>query len=115
MTQKAIEVSKNDNNSGLVQLQFTNGYILSMNVGRGGYNDNRNIPSPVFPEGDVVSRLSTDTAECAVFDPNGEWVTKEFFPNADDGDKSVAGWVEMVDLELAIVEIIQRPMRSENE
>ena len=85
----------------IFQMKFTNGYVLSMNMGMGGYNDNRNIRA--LPE-----TLENDRVECAVFDPEDKWVTKEFFPRAEDGKCSVVGWATMEDVQKAISEIIKK-------
>lgn len=83
----------------IVQLRFTNGYELSMNIGKGGYNDNRDSPT-----GDEVI---AERVECAVFDPDDAWVTQQFFPNAEDGRCSVMGWATMKDVEHAIKKIME--------
>ena len=88
------------------QMKFINGLVLSMNVGACGYNDNHNIYD--FNSGHV----ETDTVECAVWidDPNNqrnqEWITKEFFPNAEDGKCSVIGYASMEEFQDALIKIM---------
>jgi hypothetical protein len=101
-TQKAVGIIK-ENNFCVIQLKFTNGYVLSMNIGSGCYNDNRNLS--VFPP---VDKIETDSIECAVFDPQDKWVTRQFFTKAEEGgDTSVVGWATMKDVEQAMKQIME--------
>jgi len=97
------------------QLKFTNGYILSMNIGPGGYNDNRlGIGGIGLVASSRALEVETDTAEVAVFDPEDNWVTKKFFPEADNGFYSIAGWQTMGQVETAIKAILEIPKRDRN-
>jgi len=60
--------------------KFDNGFELSIVAGPGKYSspkDERNSPD------DFIS------FEVAIFDPQGNWATKDFVPDADD---DVIGW-----------------------
>lgn len=94
--QKSVGIVVSDNGFCCVQMKFTNGYILSMNIGRSGYNDNRDI----IIENKHYMRIETDAIECAVFNPKDEWVTPRFFPECADGQ--VAGWQTIEQVETAI-------------
>lgn len=96
----------NNHGNRCFQMTFTNGLTVSMNVGACGYNDNHN--SNNFS----ADHVETDTVEVAVIvdDPSsmrhGEWITKEFFPDAEDGVFSVVGYVGMAEFETALIKII---------
>lgn len=96
-----------DGNRRLTQIKFSNGYTLSMNIGYDGYNDNRHIP--LNPVQEVIE---SDTVECAVFDSNEKWVTRQFFPKAEQGELSVAGWATILDVENAIKSILAISQRE---
>jgi hypothetical protein len=98
-TQKAIGIIASEHGFCCVQMKFTNGYILSMNIGRSGYNDNRDIEV----KNKHYMRIETNRIECAVFDPEDNWVTARFFP---DGDEQVAGWQTMEQVENAMKRIM---------
>ena len=83
------------------RITFKNGYSLSMNIGAGGYNDNHNLR--MSPETETIE---SEKVECAVFAPNGDWVTQRFFPRAEDGNFSVVGYATIEDVENAIKEIM---------
>ena len=82
------------------QMTFTNGITVSMNVGACGYNDNHD--SLNFIERETKTR----TVEVAVWNKNNKWITKKFFPNADGGEVSVAGYVTMKEFQKALIKII---------
>lgn len=94
-----VRVIKDNTGVCIVQLVFTNGYELSMNIGKGGYNDNRDI--------NYRDEVEAERVECAVFDSDDAWVTQQFFPNAEDGECSVMGWATMKDVEQAITKILK--------
>jgi hypothetical protein len=96
-----------DGNRRLTHIKFSNGYTLSMNIGYSGYNDNRNIRQ--HPVHEIIE---SGTVECAVFDSNGEWVTRQFFPKAEQGELSVAGWATILDVENAIKSILAISQRE---
>jgi hypothetical protein len=100
--------NKNFTNHGnrCFQMKFTNGLVLSMNVGACGYNDNHD--SFDFNQ----DKVETDTVECAVWidipehPRNQEWITKTFFHGAEDGSTSVAAYVSMEEFQRALSEIM---------
>ena len=61
-------------------LKFDNGFELSIVAGPGKYSS---------PREDKDSPDDFSSFEIAVFDPQGNWATKEFFPDHDD---DVLGW-----------------------
>lgn len=81
----------------VMQMRFPNKYYLSINAGRTGYNDNRDVPTFMFKNGVV----RTNTVEVRLYNPEGKTVTKRFFKTTDD----VAGWVKIPDLIKAIEKI----------
>jgi hypothetical protein len=91
-------------------MHFTNGIVVSMNIGACGYNDNHNSSNFSAP------RVETDTVEIAVWidSPNhartGEWITKEFFPDAEEGGASVVGYVTMKEFEETLPRIINNQL-----
>ena len=60
--------------------KFDNGFELSIVAGPGKYSS---------PREDKDSPDDFSSFEIAVFDPQGNWATKEFFPDHDD---DVLGW-----------------------
>jgi hypothetical protein len=96
-----------NNGNRCFQMRFINGLVLSMNVGACGYNDNHDVFD--FNQ----DKVETDTVECAVWidipehKRNQEWITKEFFPNAEDGGCSVAGYVSMQEFQKALPKIMR--------
>jgi len=80
-----------------------NGFTLSMNIGTGGYNDNRDAPRRRRLDGVTTS----STAECAVVYKDAvtgktTFVTRQFFPVNDN----VAGWQNSEQIKEAILKII---------
>ncbi len=61
-------------------IEFENGLSVSVQFGRGNYCDNRTA-EPDELKGDIKS----ETAEIAVFNANGNWMTKQFLPK-NNGD-----------------------------
>jgi hypothetical protein len=60
--------------------KFDNGFIISVQAGYGMYST---------PRKDLTSPDDFVNFEVAVFAPNGDWATKQFFPNHND---DVLGW-----------------------
>lgn len=60
--------------------QFDNGFEISVVAGRHAYST---------PREDLRSPDDFSSFEIAVFDPQGNWATKEFFPDHHD---DVMGW-----------------------
>ena len=91
-------------------MRFTNGLVVSLNIGACGYNDNHDDMN--FKR----EHVETETVEIAVWDGSTEgetdggcpdnWVTKRFFPNAEDGSCSVIGYVTMEEFERSLPKII---------
>lgn len=87
-------------------MRFTNGLVLSMNIGACGYNDNHDMTE--FDN----QHVETDTVECAVWidDPEQSrgrnWITKTFFQDAEDGFASVVGYVSMQEFQDALPKIM---------
>jgi len=62
------------------KLKFDNGFTLSVVAGTSAYSTPREaLPSPELFQ----------AFEVAVFAPNGDWATRDFFPDHDD---DVLGW-----------------------
>jgi hypothetical protein len=60
--------------------KFDNGFAISVQAGSGMYST---------PRKDLTSPDDFVNFEVAVFAPNGDWATKQFFPNHND---DVLGW-----------------------
>jgi hypothetical protein len=90
-----------------MQITLQNGYTISMNLGGGGYNDNHDRIS-ITDITKTPSNVNTDTVEVVVLDPDGAWVTNEFFPGA--GADVIAGYVSVSDFE----EGLKRVMKAGN-
>ena len=92
-----------NNENRCFQMKFPNGLLVSMNVGACGYNDNND--SMNFDK----DKVETDTVEVAVWDETDHktpWMTKQFFPDAEDGEASVAGFISMEEFSQALIKII---------
>lgn len=72
------------------QMEFLNGYKVSVQFGPGNYSTNRDRPWD--RRGDMWESAN---AEVAVIAPNGDWATKEAFKEIFHMDlpDDVAGWV----------------------
>ena len=66
--------------------KFDNGFIISVQAGYGMYST---------PRKDLTSSDDFKTFEVAVFSPNGDWATQQFFPNHND---DVLGWQSRGDI-----------------
>jgi len=66
--------------------KFDNGFIISVVGGSGMYST---------PHKDLTSSDDFEEFEVAVFAPNGDWATKQFFPNHHD---DVLGWQSRGDI-----------------
>ena len=73
------------------QMEFENGYRISVQFGRGNYGSNRDRRDTPDPD----MGWESDNAEVAVIAPNGDWATREAFKEVFDMDLSddVCGWV----------------------
>lgn len=73
------------------QITFSNGVTLSVQFGFGNYCNNRN--GDMF---DVQGQTASKTAEIALFDKEGNWITKEALVATGinfDPDDDVEGYV----------------------
>jgi len=66
--------------------KFDNGFIISIQAGSGMYST---------PREDLTSPMDFVNFEVAVFAPDGDWATKQFFPNHND---DVLGWQDRGDI-----------------
>lgn len=66
--------------------KFDNGFIISVQAGSHMYST---------PRKDLTSPMDFENFEVAVFAPNGDWATKQFFPNHND---DVLGWQDRGDI-----------------
>jgi len=66
--------------------KFDNGFVISVQAGYGMYST---------PGKDLTSSDDFENFEVAVFAPNGDWATKQFFPNHND---DVLGWQSRGDI-----------------
>ena len=66
--------------------KFDNGFTISVQAGSGMYST---------PRKDLTSSDDFENFEVAVFAPNGDWATKQFFPNHND---DVLGWQSRGDI-----------------
>ena len=104
MSQKNFTLHKNS----CVEMKLPNGLVISLNLGAGGYNENH------WNHDFQAQHVETDTAEVAVWHEDGKprtarnarWITKQFFPDAEDGDCSVAAYVTMEEFSQALVTMI---------
>ena len=67
-------------------LSFNNGFEISIVAGPGKYSSPKD-------EGDSPDDFSS--FEVAIFNPQGDWATKEFFPDNND---DVIGWQSREDI-----------------
>jgi len=66
-------------------IEFSNGYTVSVQFGAGNYCSNRDVP---FADSAKHAELGSSTAECAVIDKDGGFITP---PGWVD---EVKGWME---------------------
>jgi hypothetical protein len=69
-----------------VHHKFDNGFSISVQAGSGMYST---------PRKDLTSSDDFEAFEVAVFAPNGDWATQQFFPNHND---DVLGWQDRGDI-----------------
>jgi len=69
-------------------LTFSNGLTVSVQFGPGNYGSNYDM---MF-DGDDQKVPEAYTAEVAVWNEKGRWITRQFFPDCD-GDDTVVGYV----------------------
>ena len=66
--------------------KFDNGFAISVQAGSAMYST---------PRKDLSSSDDFQNFEVAVFSPDGDWATQQFFPNHND---DVLGWQERGDI-----------------
>ena len=72
---------------------FDNGITISVQAGSGNYST---------PREDLTSSDQFSSFEVAIWDEDGEWITKEFFPDNND---DVIGWQSREDINNLIKKI----------
>ena len=65
---------------------FDNGITISVQAGSGNYST---------PREDLTSSDQFSSFEVAIWDEDGDWITKEFFPDNND---DVIGWQSREDI-----------------
>ena len=72
---------------------FDNGITISVQAGSGNYST---------PREDLTSSDQFSSFEVAIWDEDGDWITKEFFPDNND---DVIGWQSREDINNLIKKI----------
>jgi hypothetical protein len=71
-------------------LEFENGFTISVQIGYGNYCENYNLDNAIAVER-TPRKMECKNAEIAIWDKNGNWVTKDFIKDLDD---DVVGYIE---------------------
>lgn len=92
-----MKTFRNNDGKGF-QITFPNGVTLSTQFGWSHYCENYDHQLPL-DEAIAKTDWESDTAEIAMFLPDGEWITKEFEFSGDDviGHVKIDKWLKAVE------------------